>query len=199
MYSGLVLYSGGLTVSLFATADGTITAVVDEIDGTTDIWESIDDEPASPNDADWINNAITPTSGSGFTETGQWVNGVLTETGERVFQPITSMGQFVFGLSSDVQFFSLLTDMPTLFDTADPDEPTIITVRYRGQNFGSGPLSLYIQIYQSDEATPLSNEVTVTTVAADTSFANTTPVTITGIVPGTKTIWDGARLRFRWA
>ncbi len=196
MYSALLLYSGGLTVTLFATADGTITSVVDETDGTTDIWQSIDDDPATPTDTDWINNAIDPTSDPGFTEKGQWASPVLTETGERVFQPVTATGQTVFGLSSDVHFLPLLTDMPGDFDTAT--SATVI-VRYRGQNFGSESLTLYAQFYQSDESTPLSNEVSVVTVSANTSFDNTAPVTITGIVAGSKTIWDGARLRMRWA
>ena len=92
-------------------------------------------------------------------------------------------------------FFDV-TDMPGDFGTADA---ATIIVRYRGQNFGSGSLTLHAQLYQSDEATPLSDEVLVATVTSNSSFANTTSVNITGIVAGTKTIWDGARLRLRWA
>ncbi len=144
-------------VVLYATADGTIVAVVDEIDGTTDIWESIDDDPASPTDSDWINNAITP---------------------------------------GTVEFFPLLTDMPGAFDTA---VSATIIVRWRGVSFSAGSLTLHAQIFRSDESTALSDEVSVVTVSANSSFANTAPVTITGIVAGTKAIWDGARLRLRWS
>ena len=196
MYPGLLFYTGGLTVTLFATADGTITSVVDETDGTTDIWQSIDDDPASPTDTDWINNAIDPTSDPGLTETGQWANSILTETGERVFQPVTATGQTVFGLSSNVRFSPLLTDMPGDFDTGDT---ATIIVRYRGQFVGGESLTLHAQFYQSDESTALSDEVAVVTVSANSSFANTAPVTITGVVAGSKTIWDGARLRLRWS
>ena len=41
-----------------ATADGTITNVEDELDLTTDIYQSIDDPIFAPDDTDWINNAI---------------------------------------------------------------------------------------------------------------------------------------------
>jgi hypothetical protein len=47
----------GKTASLYATGDGTKTDVVNENDATTDLWQSIDDDPASPSDSDWVNNA----------------------------------------------------------------------------------------------------------------------------------------------
>ena len=148
---------GGLTVTLFATADGSITDVVNEADAASPLWSSIDDDPATPTDTDWINNAIDP---------------------------------------GTVQYFPLVTDMPGDFDTAT--SATII-VRYRGVNFSSGSLTLHVQFYQSDESTALSDEVAAVVVSANSSFDNTAPVTITGIVAGTKTLWDGARLRLRWA
>jgi hypothetical protein len=144
------------TVSLFPTVDGTKTDVVDEGDATSDLFASIDDDPASPSDSDWNNN--TDDAGQAFYE---------------------------------------LTDMPSDFDEADS---TTITVRYRGAAYdGSGTVTLFARLYQSDESTPLSDEVQVAQVTADSSFANTSPVTLTGIVASDKTTWDGARLRLRWA
>jgi hypothetical protein len=145
----------GEVVSLYPTADGTDTDVVDEGDATIDLFASIDDDPSSPNDADWNNN----TDDAG-------------------------------------QAFYLLTDMPSLFDVA---VSATITVRYRGAAYdGTGTVTLYARLYQSDESTALSDEVQVAQVTADGSFANTSAVVLTGIVAGSKTVWDGARLRLRW-
>jgi len=143
-------------VDLYPTADGTDTDVVDEGDATTDLYASIDDDPASPSDSDWNNNT--------------------DDAGQAFYQ---------------------LTDMPADFDVA---VSATITVRYRGAAYdGSGTVTLYARLYQSDESTVLSDEVQVAQVTADGSFANTSAVTLTGIVAGTKTTWDGARLRLRWA
>ncbi len=157
MYPGLLFYTGGLTVTLFATADGTITSVVDETDGTTDIWQSIDDDPASPTDTDWINNAIDPGTVSNFVD---------------------------------------VTDVPADFGNADT---ATIIVRFRGQNWGGGTRVLLTQIFQSNESTTMSDEVTVATVTANGSFDNTASLTITGLdTTSGKSVWDAARLRFRW-
>jgi hypothetical protein len=40
--------------------------------------------------------------------------------------------------------------------------------------------------------------VEIATVSADSSFDNTSSVTFTGLSAGSKSIWDGARIRFRW-
>jgi hypothetical protein len=144
------------TTSLFPTADGTKTDVVDEGDATSDLYASIDDDPASPSDSDWNNNT--------------------DDAGQAWYQ---------------------LTDLPSDFGEADS---ATITVRYRGAVYnGSGTITLYARLYQSDESTALSDEVQVAQVTADTSFANTSPVTLTGIVASNKATWDGARLRLRWA
>jgi hypothetical protein len=144
----------GLSVELFATATGTITAVVDEIDTTTDIHLSVDDDPASPSDGDWMNNSIDP-------------------------------GQIFLGL----------TDMPAGFGTA---ESASIDVRYRGQVWQEGSLKLFVQLFQSNESTSLSDEVEVATVSGAGSFANTN-VTITGVsTSASKAVWDAAVVRFRW-
>jgi hypothetical protein len=146
---------GTEVVDLFPTADGTKTDVVDEGDATSDLYASIDDDPASPSDSDWNNN--TDAAGEAFYQ---------------------------------------LTNMPSDFDEASA---VTITVRYRGQNFGAGTVTLFARIYQSDESTALSDEVQVAQVTANGSFANTSEVTFTGVTASDKTTWDGARLRLRWA
>jgi hypothetical protein len=147
------------TVSLFPTADGTLADVVDETDATSDLFASIDDDPASPNDGDWINNT---------DDAGQHFVAVKPAGGG---------------------------DLAANFDSADS---ATITVRYRGQEFGSGTVTLYARLYASNESTPLSDEVQVAQVTANGSFANTSAVTLTGIVASDKATWDGARLRLRW-
>jgi hypothetical protein len=48
--------TGTDTVSLYATGDQGATDVVNEADASSPLFSSIDDDPATPNDADWINN-----------------------------------------------------------------------------------------------------------------------------------------------
>ncbi len=47
----------GLSALLFATADGASVDVVNELDQGSPLFSSIDDNPSSPDDTDWINNA----------------------------------------------------------------------------------------------------------------------------------------------
>ncbi len=44
--------------SLLATGTQTIADVVNENDNTTDLHLSVDDDPASPSDSDWVNNEV---------------------------------------------------------------------------------------------------------------------------------------------
>ena len=157
MYPGLLFYTGGLTVTLFATADGTIVDVVNETDAASPLWSSIDDDPATPTDTDWVNNNIDPGTVSAFFD---------------------------------------VTDVPADFGNADT---ATIIVRSRGQNWGGGTRTLLVQIFQSNESTTMSDEVTVATVTANGSFDNTASLTITGLDTSSgKSVWDAARLRFRW-
>ncbi len=151
------LFPSGLTVTLFATADGSITDVVNEADAASPLWSSIDDDPATPTDTDWVNNNIDPGTVSAFFD---------------------------------------VTDVPADFGNADT---ATIIVRHRGQNWGGGTRVLLTQIFQSNESTTMSDEVTVATVTANGSFDNTASLTITGLdTTSGKSVWDAARLRFRW-
>lgn len=146
----------GSSTSLYATGDQTIADVVDEADGTTDIYTSIDDDPDSPTDTDWINN--TDDAGQAFFD---------------------------------------VTNLPSDFGTADSAE---IEVRYRGQNYVTGTVTLYARLYEQDESTPLSDEVQVAQITGNGSFANAGPISFTGLnTSAGKTTWDNARLRLRWA
>ena len=143
------------TVMLYATADGTISSVVNEVDTTTNLFESVDDDPSSPNDTDFINN--TTTSASVFFD---------------------------------------LTDTPADFGTMDT---LSVTFRLRTQTYASN-VSLYAQIFQSDESTSLSDEMLIETATANTSFANDAEVTFTGLnTTAGKSVWDAAKIRLRWA
>lgn len=92
-------------------------------------------------------------------------------------------------------FFDV-TDLPADFGNAETAE---IVVRTRGVDIGATPLKLFAQLFQSDETTALSNEVEVASHASSGSFANSTPVVFTGLnTTADKTVWDAARVRFRW-
>lgn len=92
-------------------------------------------------------------------------------------------------------FFDL-TDLPGDFGNAETAE---IVVRTRGVDIGATPLKLFAQIFRSDETTPLSDEVEVASHASSDSFANSSPITFTGLnTTADKSVWDAARVRFRW-
>lgn len=95
-----------------------------------------------------------------------------------------------------VSAFFDVTDLPADFGNAEAVE---IVVRTRGVDIGATPLKLYAQLFQSDESTSLSDEVEVASHAADSSFANSSPITFTGLnTSADKSVWDNARIRFRW-
>ena len=151
------LAQAGSLASLYANADGTINNLVNEVDATSPLWSSIDDDPDSPTDADWVNNAVSVTGAQ--------------------------------------QGFFDLTATPGDFGTADSAE---IEVRVKTQDV-SGTLRLMARLYESDESTPLSDEVEAVAISVDGAFTNYT-ATFTGLnTTADKTTWDAARIRFRWA
>lgn len=92
-----------------------------------------------------------------------------------------------------------LTETPVNFGTM-----TGITMELRFKVTGSfatypGTRELFARIYQSDETTPLTDEETVVSVTATADWANTSPITFSGVSASDKTTWDGARVRLRWA
>ncbi len=145
-----------LDVTVHANGTGTIASVVDEADTTTNLHESVDDDPTSPNDTDWVNNTVDTAS----------------------------------------VFFDL-ENMPTGFGNA---ETASLVVRRRMQVHSSGSYRLFAALFRSNETTPLSDEVVVATHSANSSFANTVAIAFTGLdTSASKAVWDGAKIRFRWA
>lgn len=49
--------AGGSIFSAYPTGDGSIVDVLNESDSASPLWSSVDDDPASPTDTDWINDA----------------------------------------------------------------------------------------------------------------------------------------------
>ena len=90
-------------------------------------------------------------------------------------------------------YFALLTDMPANFGSM---ATLTIDVRARNLNRIDDNTTLYAQIFQADETTPLSGEVAVAVNPA--GWTTISGVSFTGLVPGAKTDWDGARVRLRW-
>ncbi len=97
--------------------------------------------------------------------------------------------------SLDPQVFFDITDVPADFGNA---EAATITVRAQGKDVSS-TIKLYAQVFQSDESTPLSDEVEAVSLTSDGTWTNYT-VNLTGInTTADKAVWDAARVRFRWS
>jgi hypothetical protein len=93
------------------------------------------------------------------------------------------------------QAFFALTDMPPNFAGMDS---LIIFFRYRGTNFwGSPTISVYAQVFQSDESSALTDEELVQQLTGNGAFG-TGSVAFSGVVASNTATWNGARLRLRW-
>jgi PKD repeat protein len=92
--------------------------------------------------------------------------------------------------------FALLTDTPANFGGM-----SALSVDVRARTVGrvDDTTTLYAQLYKADESTPLSDEVVVAINPGASGWTTLANITFTGVVPGTKADWDGARLRLRWA
>ena len=92
--------------------------------------------------------------------------------------------------------FVLLTDMPADFTAMST---LTISVRARTNGVSNDQTSLYAQIFGADEATALSSEALVATNPGTSSWTTISNIAFSGLTPGSKAAWDGARLRLRWA
>ncbi|MEA3344154.1 MAG: hypothetical protein U9Q16_00515 [Patescibacteria group bacterium] len=88
-------------------------------------------------------------------------------------------------------FFDV-TNMPSDFDTMSTLE---IKIDFEAIGFDDDTAVLYAQMYQSDESTTLSDEMQLATQATGSGLVT---VSFTNVSAGSKTIWDGARIHFRW-
>lgn len=86
--------------------------------------------------------------------------------------------------------------MPAGFDTM-----TSLSIDVRARTHGrvDDLTTIYAQVFAADETTPLTNEVTVAANPGVTAWTTVTGISFAGVVPGTKSQWDGARLRIRFA
>ena len=92
--------------------------------------------------------------------------------------------------------FVLLTDMPADFTAMST---LTISVRARTNGVSNDQTRLYAQLFGADETTPLSSEALVATNPGTSSWTTVSNVAFSGLTPGSKAVWDGARLRLRWA
>ena len=86
--------------------------------------------------------------------------------------------------------------MPAGFDTM-----TSLSIDVRARTHGrvDDLTTIYAQVFAADETTPLTNEVAVAANPGVTAWTTVTGISFAGVVPGTKSQWDGARLRIRFA
>ncbi len=91
--------------------------------------------------------------------------------------------------------FFQLTDTPSNFTAM-----TGVTIDLRARTIArtDDNTTLFAQLFKADEVTPLSAEVQVTLNPGTANWVTISNVALTGIVPGTKADWDGARVKLRW-
>ena len=65
-------------------------------------------------------------------------------------------------------------------------------------NISNDTIRIYGQVFQSDEATPLTGEVLLATRTANSTATVTTTAPHEGYATATQAEWNGARLRLRW-
>ncbi len=88
--------------------------------------------------------------------------------------------------------FFEVTNTPADFDTMSTLE---IKIDFGAIGFANDTAVLYAQMYQSDESTTLSDEMQLATQA---TAAGLITVSFTNVTAGSKTIWNGAHIHFRW-
>ena len=93
------------------------------------------------------------------------------------------------------RYVALLTDLPADFSAMST---LTISIRARTVGLSDDQTTLYAQLVGADETTPLSAEVAVATNLGSSAWATVANVALGGLTPGSKAIWDGARLRLRW-
>ncbi|MGZ8527385.1 MAG: SwmB domain-containing protein [Candidatus Limnocylindrales bacterium] len=94
------------------------------------------------------------------------------------------------------RYFALLTDMPGDFTSIGT---LSISIRARTVGISDDQTTLFAQVVAADETTALSNEVLVATNPGPGGWTTVSNVALSGLTPGSKATWDGARLRLRWA
>ena len=92
------------------------------------------------------------------------------------------------------RYFALLADMPADFESMTS---LTVDVRARTQNRVDDLATVYAQVFASDETTALSSEVAVATNPGTSAWVTISGLKVGGLTAGTKTLWDGARLRIR--
>jgi hypothetical protein len=95
-------------------------------------------------------------------------------------------------INSDSTAYYGLTTMPSDFGGMTSLQ---YRVRYRFQSISNDTLDFYVQIFQSDGTTALTNQMLVASGTANTSWTDSTDVSFTGVVASDKTTWDAARLK----
>jgi uncharacterized repeat protein (TIGR02059 family) len=94
------------------------------------------------------------------------------------------------------RYFALLTDMPADFTSLST---LTISIRARTTSVSNDQVTLFAQLFGADETTALSSEKLLATNPGTSSWTTLSNVAFSGLTPGSKAVWDGARLRLRWA
>ena len=93
-------------------------------------------------------------------------------------------------------YFAQLADTPASFGSM---LALSIDIRARTTGIVDDQTTLYAQVFQADGVTPLTNEASIATNPGPGGFTTIAGIPFTGLVAGTKALWDGAQVRLRWA
>jgi hypothetical protein len=79
--------------------------------------------------------------------------------------------------------------MPANFGSMDQ---LYVEVRYKGDGLGDDTHGIRVQMFESDESTPLTDNLTIDADITNSAYENSGPIELQGVVAGTKAKWDGA-------
>lgn len=89
-----------------------------------------------------------------------------------------------------------VADMPADFTAMST---LAITIRGRTTNVSNDQTRLFAQLFAADESSPMSAEVLVATNPGTSRWTTVADVPFSALASGSRTAWNGARLRLRWA
>jgi hypothetical protein len=139
-------------------------------------------------------NSIRPNGDgtiTGWTTSGGGTTNLYAEADDDPDSPTDA--DYILGPNrSSSQMFVDLNDLPADFVSATSVE---IKSRHQEQSVGNDTMTIYYQLFASNESTALTAETAGTLLGANTWALSTYTPSITGT--NDKTTWDGAKLRIR--
>lgn len=122
--------------TLFANGDGTLNNVVNELDNTTNVYLSIDDDPDSPNDSDFANNSIVLGTASAFFDLDptdpDFVSMLMTDIEIRVEGNLVGSTHKLYAQLYESNETTTLSDEVECVDISSPTSYTNYNISFTG-------------------------------------------------------------------